>query len=114
MGCLPQKLAAVKNVSHDLDSFGCISSYNAAAMIFNEGLLRICTGLRSAMKDASIVYVDVFAIKFDMIANSTKYGKTIELCSSFTKISFWGCPSDMHLLVNKFDADIASVCPIGN
>lgn len=71
LGCLPQKLAAVQNVSH---SFGCISSYNAAAMLFNEGLLRICTRLTSEMKDASIVYVDVFAIKFDVIANSTKYG----------------------------------------
>ncbi|KAH6762480.1 GDSL-like Lipase/Acylhydrolase superfamily protein [Perilla frutescens var. hirtella] len=74
LGCLPQKLALVKNVSQDLDSFGCISSYNAAAKLFNEGLHRICTGLRSEMKDARIVYVDVFAIKLDVIANSTKYG----------------------------------------
>ncbi|XP_057778834.1 GDSL esterase/lipase At1g09390-like [Salvia miltiorrhiza] len=74
LGCLPQKLALAQNVSENLDSFGCISSYNAAAKLFNEGLRHMCTGLRSEMKDASIVYVDVFAIKFDLIANSTKYG----------------------------------------
>ncbi|KAK6121106.1 hypothetical protein DH2020_045158 [Rehmannia glutinosa] len=74
LGCLPQKLALLKNTSDDLDSFGCISSYNAVAKLFNEGLRRKCVGLRSEMKDATIVYVDVYAIKFDLIANSTKYG----------------------------------------
>lgn len=75
LGCLPQKLALVQNVSQNLDSFGCISSYNEAAKLFNEGLRHMCTELSSDMKDASIVYVDVFAIKYDLIANSTKYGK---------------------------------------
>ncbi|GFP87961.1 GDSL esterase/lipase at1g09390 [Phtheirospermum japonicum] len=75
LGCLPQKLASVKNTSsYDLDSFGCVSSYNDAARLFNEGLSRVCTGLRSEMTDAAIVYVDVYAIKLDLIANSTKYG----------------------------------------
>lgn len=75
LGCLPQKLALAQNSSQNLDSIGCISSYNAAAKLFNEGLLHMCTALRSEIKDASIVYVDVFAIKFDLIANSTTYGK---------------------------------------
>ncbi|KAL3651402.1 hypothetical protein CASFOL_004404 [Castilleja foliolosa] len=74
LGCLPQKLASVKNTSSfDLDSVGCVSSYNDAARLFNEGLRRVCTDLRSEMKDAVIVYVDVFAIKLDLIANSTMY-----------------------------------------
>ncbi|KAL8027238.1 hypothetical protein ABFX02_14G082400 [Erythranthe guttata] len=75
LGCLPQKLALAKNISSiDLDSFGCISSYNDAAKLFNEELRRICIGLRSEMKDATIVYVDIYAIKYDLIANSTNYG----------------------------------------
>ncbi|XP_047962397.1 GDSL esterase/lipase At1g09390-like isoform X2 [Salvia hispanica] len=74
LGCLPQKLALAQNISQNLDSVGCISSYNAAAKLFNEGLLHMCTELRSEIKDASIVYVDVFSIKFDLIANSTSYG----------------------------------------
>lgn len=79
LGCLPQKLALHKNVSNNLDSFGCISSYNDAAKLFNEGLRQACIELRLDMKDARIVYVDVYAIKLDIIANSTKYGKIIKL-----------------------------------
>ncbi|KAL3843567.1 hypothetical protein ACJIZ3_000970 [Penstemon smallii] len=74
LGCLPQKLALVKNTSNDLDSIGCLSNYNSAASLFNEGLSHLCHELRSEMKDAIIVYVDIYAIKYDLIANSTKYG----------------------------------------
>ncbi|KAG6645866.1 hypothetical protein CIPAW_08G153000 [Carya illinoinensis] len=72
LGCLPQKLSLVQN--KDLDPYGCISSYNSAARLFNEGLRHLCLEMRSELKDASIVYVDIFAIKYDLIANSTKYG----------------------------------------
>ncbi|GER48597.1 GDSL esterase/lipase [Striga asiatica] len=72
LGCLPQKLSLVN--SKGLDSYGCIKSYNDAAKLFNEGLRRACEGLRTEMKDSTIVYVDVYAIKLDLIANSTNYG----------------------------------------
>ncbi|KAF5463272.1 hypothetical protein F2P56_019195 [Juglans regia] len=72
LGCLPQKLSLVQN--KDLDPYGCLSSYNSAARLFNEGLRHLCLEMRSELKDASIVYVDIFAIKYDLIANSTKYG----------------------------------------
>ncbi|XP_073156414.1 GDSL esterase/lipase LIP-4-like [Henckelia pumila] len=72
LGCLPQKLALVQNDS--LDSFGCISSYNEVAQLFNEGLRKLCQELRSDMKDVSVVYVDIYSIKLDIIANSSAYG----------------------------------------
>ncbi|CAB4285094.1 unnamed protein product [Prunus armeniaca] len=72
LGCLPQKLSLVEK--KDLDPYGCLSSYNAAARSFNEALLDLCNGMRSELKDAVIVYVDIYAIKYDLIANSTKYG----------------------------------------
>ena len=73
LGCLPKLLTlAQKKV---LDSFGCLSSYNAAAKLFNEALLRLCQKLRSELKDATIVYVDIYAIKYDLIANAAKHGK---------------------------------------
>lgn len=71
LGCLPQKLSLVKK---DLDQYGCISSYNDAAKLFNEELRRVSLKMRSEMKDAKIVYVDIFSIKYDLIANHTKYG----------------------------------------
>ncbi|KAL2468698.1 GDSL esterase/lipase [Forsythia ovata] len=74
LGCLPQKLTQVKHTSNDLDPFGCISSYNAVAKLFNGGLRHLCQELRSEIKDATIVYVDIYAIKYDLIANSSKYG----------------------------------------
>jgi phospholipase/lecithinase/hemolysin len=72
LGCLPQKLSLVQK--KDLDPHGCLSSYNAAAVLFNEGLRHLCQEMRSGLKDATIVYVDIYAIKHDLIANSTKYG----------------------------------------
>ncbi|GMG99797.1 hypothetical protein Nepgr_001637 [Nepenthes gracilis] len=74
LGCLPQKLSLVQSKAGDLDSFGCISSYNAAAKLFNGALLHLCQEMKSELKDATIVYVDIYAIKFDIIANATKYG----------------------------------------
>ncbi|KAL5582698.1 hypothetical protein UlMin_015140 [Ulmus minor] len=72
LGCLPQKLSMVEK--KDLDQFGCISSYNEAAKLFNGGLLHLCQELRLELKDANIVYVDIYSIKYDLIANSSKYG----------------------------------------
>ncbi|PON66574.1 Lipase [Trema orientale] len=72
LGCLPQKLSLVEN--EKLDQYGCISSYNDAAKFFNEALRRLCQKMRTEKKDANIVYVDIYSIKYDLIANSTKYG----------------------------------------
>ncbi|CAM8897244.1 unnamed protein product [Rhodiola kirilowii] len=72
LGCIPQKLWLVQ--SKDLDSNGCISSYNDAATLFNAELKRLSQDIKSELKDADIVYVDIYAIKYDLIANATKYG----------------------------------------
>ncbi|KAK2977196.1 LOW QUALITY PROTEIN: hypothetical protein RJ640_008821 [Escallonia rubra] len=84
-GCSPQKLSLVQNHSQNLDTYGCISSYNAAAKVFNEGLLHICQEMRSEMKDATIVYVDIYSIKYDLIANSSRYGfsSPLSACCGF-------------------------------
>ena len=72
-GCLPKLLALAKK--KDLDSFGCLSSYNSAARLFNDALNHLSQTLRTELKDATIVYVDIYAIKYDLITNATKYGK---------------------------------------
>lgn len=80
LGCLPQKLSSVQQ--RDMDAYGpygCLSTYNAAARLFNVGLRHTCDEMRFELKDAKIVYVDVYAIKYDLIANSTKYGFTSPL-----------------------------------
>ena len=75
LGCLPQKLSLVPKKPGDLDPYGCLSAYNDVARLFNEGLRHLCQEMRSKLKDSTIVYVDIFAIKYDLIANSTKHGK---------------------------------------
>lgn len=72
LGCLPQKLSMVH--SKAFDKHGCLSSYNSAAKLFNEGLDHMCREMRTELRDADIVYVDIYAIKYDLIANSTNYG----------------------------------------
>lgn len=72
LGCLPKLLALAQK--KDLDSFGCLSGYNSAARLFNEALLHSTQKLRSELKDATLVYVDIYAIKHDLITNAVKYG----------------------------------------
>ncbi|EPS71679.1 hypothetical protein M569_03079, partial [Genlisea aurea] len=79
IGCLPQKLADYTNRTSAkklVDAHGCISSYNSAAKELNDGLSIVCSELRSQMKDATIVYVDIYSIKLDVIVNYTNYGLT--------------------------------------
>ena len=71
LGCLPKVLALAQK--KDLDSLGCLSSYNSAARLFNEALLHSSQKLRSELKDATLVYVDIYAIKYDLITNAAKY-----------------------------------------
>lgn len=77
LGCLPQKLSMVH--SEALDKHGCLSSYNSAAKLFNEGLDHMCRELRAELRDADIVYVDIYTIKYDLIANSTNHGKFLSI-----------------------------------
>ncbi|TVU24214.1 hypothetical protein EJB05_26633 [Eragrostis curvula] len=74
LGCLPQKLAIPRKNDSDLDQYGCLKTYNRAAVTFNAALGSLCDQLRSQMKDATIVYTDLFPVKYDLVANHTKYG----------------------------------------
>ncbi|KAK3164299.1 hypothetical protein QOZ80_1AG0015510 [Eleusine coracana subsp. coracana] len=74
LGCLPQKLAIPRKNDSDLDQYGCLKTYNRAAVTFNAALGSLCDQLSTQMEDAMIVYTDLFPIKYDLVANHTKYG----------------------------------------
>ncbi|KAF9595100.1 hypothetical protein IFM89_037034 [Coptis chinensis] len=74
LGCLPQKLSIANKNDRLLDQHGCVVPYNDATKIFNRGLFALCEALRSKLKNVNIVYVDIYTIKYDLIANATKYG----------------------------------------
>lgn len=91
LGCLPQKLSLVQKKV--LDRFGCISNYNNAAKLFNEKLRRVCLELRSELRDATVVYVDIYSVKYDLIANSTKYGTKLTSIKHLYLSAFQYCDS---------------------
>jgi len=81
-GCLPQKLAIPRKNDSDLDQYGCLKTYNRAAVTFNTALGSLCVELSAQTKDATIVYTDLFPIKYDVAANHTKYGEQTKHVSS--------------------------------
>nr|GMD37901.1 GDSL esterase/lipase At1g09390-like [Ipomoea batatas] len=75
LGCLPLILSRKNYSAGDLDRHGCSRAVNRAAREFNDQLSRLCRQARRRMEEVkAVVYVDVFAIKYDLIANSSKYG----------------------------------------
>jgi hypothetical protein len=75
LGCLPQKLATRGEIDRDLDEHGCITRINNVAKRFNKLLSETCDDLRLQFASSTIVFVDMFAIKYDLVANHTKHGK---------------------------------------
>ncbi|KAL3655601.1 hypothetical protein CASFOL_001387 [Castilleja foliolosa] len=75
LGCLPLELVSrYKLNSSDFDRYGCIKSFNDAAKAFNAKLNDLCEQLRSQMENSTIVYVDMYSIKYDLVENATSYG----------------------------------------
>lgn len=55
--------------------------------MFNEALYHSSQKLRTELKDATLVYVDIYAIKNDLITNATKYGNNPS--KHFILIKYW-------------------------
>ncbi|XP_009796574.1 GDSL esterase/lipase At1g09390-like [Nicotiana tabacum] len=74
IGCLPKSLTTYNKYKDDYDEHGCLRSLNEGAKIFNDKLYLLSEKLRDELKNTTIVYVDVYSIKYDLIANSSNYG----------------------------------------
>lgn len=74
LGCLPRTLADIRSDLSELDEHGCAVAYNRACQTFNLQLKKVCQQLRAQFSDATIVYVDIFSIKYALIANASEYG----------------------------------------
>jgi hypothetical protein len=68
LGCLPQKLAVPRANDSDIDSSGCLKPLNDGSYEFNNQL-------GSQLRGATIVYVDILAIKYELVANHSAYGE---------------------------------------
>ncbi|KAI3926147.1 hypothetical protein MKW98_028283 [Papaver atlanticum] len=83
LGCAPKELALHPHNDTDLDQIGCFKVHNDLAKAFNKGLKAICNELRSTYKDATIIYVDIYKIKYKLFTEYKSYSGSSHL--GFTK-----------------------------
>nr|XP_011466323.1 PREDICTED: GDSL esterase/lipase At1g54790-like [Fragaria vesca subsp. vesca] len=74
LGCLTQNVAKFGTNTSELDEHGCVSAHNQAAKTFNLQLHDLSKKLQGQYSDANVTYVDIFSIKYDLIANYSQYG----------------------------------------
>ncbi|XP_023545470.1 GDSL esterase/lipase At1g54790-like isoform X2 [Cucurbita pepo subsp. pepo] len=74
LGCLAQNIATFGTDPSKLDEFGCLISHNQAANLFNSQLHALCKTLQSQYVDATVTYIDIYAIKFNLVANYSQLG----------------------------------------
>ncbi|KAF6175509.1 hypothetical protein GIB67_021999 [Kingdonia uniflora] len=78
LGCAPKELALHRHNDSDLDRIGCLRVHNDVVTAFNKGLRAVCKELRSKLRDVTIVYVDVYAIKYSLFVKYKSYGFNID------------------------------------
>jgi kinesin family protein 5 len=71
---LTQNVAVFGTNPSKLDEHGCVSSHNQAAKAFNLQLHDLSKKFQGQYSDANVTYVDIFSIKYDLIANYSLYG----------------------------------------
>ncbi|VVA96538.1 unnamed protein product [Arabis nemorensis] len=74
LGCLAQAVSLFGRDKSKLDEFGCVSDHNQAAKLFNLQLHGLFKKLPQLYHDSRFTYVDIFAIKSDLIFNHSNYG----------------------------------------
>lgn len=75
IGCLPVNLFYIKNPPAGyLDQYGCVKTQNDMAIEFNKQLKERVVKLRSELPEAAIIYVDVYAAKYDLISKVKDLG----------------------------------------
>ncbi|CAL9048913.1 unnamed protein product [Musa banksii] len=110
LGCLPQKLALPRKHNSSLDPYGCLIPFNNAAKEFNAQLSALCDNLNSELKNATIVYTDIYSIKYDLIANHTAYGFETALMAC---CGYGGPPYNFNQRI-ECGAFGSQVCPLGS
>ncbi|ESQ43844.1 hypothetical protein EUTSA_v10006046mg [Eutrema salsugineum] len=74
LGCAPKELAINPHNDSDLDPIGCFRVHNDVAKAFNKGLFSLIKEMRSQFKDATLVYVDIYSIKYKLSQDFKRYG----------------------------------------
>lgn len=91
LGCLPYMLDRYSMSAAQMDKFGCAKPFNEVAQYFNYGLKETVVQLRKELPEATIVYVDVYTVKYTLISHAQKYGfekGVIACCGQGGKYNF--------------------------
>ncbi|CAH2042389.1 unnamed protein product [Thlaspi arvense] len=75
LGCLAQNVAKFGTDPSKRDELRWVSTHQQAARLLNLHLHALCKKLQGNYTDPNVPYVDIFAIKSNLIANYSRYGK---------------------------------------
>ncbi|OAY34456.1 alpha-L-fucosidase 3 [Manihot esculenta] len=73
-GCLAYVIDRMPISKAEFDDVGCGIPFNEVAQYFNRGLKKVVAQLRKQLPHASITYVDVYTVKYNLISRARKHG----------------------------------------
>ncbi|KAK2438477.1 GDSL esterase/lipase [Trifolium repens] len=74
LGCLAYMLDRYPMSAAQTDKFGCAKPFNEVSQYFNHKLNETIVQLREELPKATIIYVDVYTVKYNLISHAQKYG----------------------------------------
>ena len=77
VGCLPYVMDQFLITAGQIDKYGCASPFNDVAQYFNLRLKEAVAQLRKDLPEATITYVDVYSVKYTLIAQAKKHGTAL-------------------------------------
>ncbi|KAL3835621.1 hypothetical protein ACJIZ3_010357 [Penstemon smallii] len=74
VGCLPYVMDRPLIAAGEVDEIGCASPFNEMDQYFNFRLKETVIQLRKDLPSAALTYVDIYAVKYDLISHAKKHG----------------------------------------
>ncbi|WCJ22369.1 GDSL-like Lipase/Acylhydrolase superfamily protein [Euphorbia peplus] len=74
VGCYPSLLEGLPHNSSDIDSFGCLISYNKEVLEYNNMLKQAVTETRRSLPLANVIYVDTHAVLLHLFQYPSSHG----------------------------------------
>lgn len=77
IGCYPAFLVELPHGASDIDSFGCMISYNNAVVEYNSMLQKAMKQIRKELPKAEVIYVDIHTVMLELFQHPTSHGMTL-------------------------------------
>ncbi|KAL2461510.1 GDSL esterase/lipase [Abeliophyllum distichum] len=74
IGCYPAFLVELPHGNSDIDSFGCMISYNNAVVEYNDMLKEAMEQTRKDLPNANVIYVDIHTVMLELFQHPTSHG----------------------------------------